>query len=146
MGEPGGPIDLLGILFVILGTAGLLVQLQSFRDYVRLRRLERHGVEGEATIVRTEPSRGLLLRFFFKVKLPGDQPGGEFSEVLLEPIGSPGDVVPAIYDPGKPQRAKTGARGDIDYRGERLAVYLLGVGGGTLFVAGNVMIHLARDW
>ncbi|MDX2648225.1 hypothetical protein PV341_32580 [Streptomyces sp. PA03-1a] len=144
MGEPGGLIDLMGVFFVFLGTCGVLIQLHSFWVYRRLWKLERHGVEGAATIVRTEPARGLL-RFFFEIKLPEGESGGEFSEVLLEPIGSPGDVVPAIYDPSKPQRTKTGTRGDIEYKGERLAVYLLG-GGGTLFIAGSVMILLVRGW
>ncbi|WP_129309460.1 DUF3592 domain-containing protein [Streptomyces sp. L2] len=146
MWEPGGPVDLAGIFFVFLGTCGLLIQAQSFVDYRRLRRLERHGIEGEATIVRTAPGRGLLLRCFFAVKLPGDEAGGEFCEVLLEPMGSPGDVVAAIYDPSRPERAKTGTRGDIEYKGERLAVYLLGGGGGTLFVAGLAMIFTVRGW
>ncbi|WP_460068751.1 DUF3592 domain-containing protein [Streptomyces sp. YKOK-I1] len=136
----------MGAFFVFLGTCGLIIQLQSLWDYRRLRRLERHGVEGEATIVRTQPARGLTLRFFFAVRLPGGESGGEFSEVLLEPVGSPGDVVPALYDPGDPRRAKTGTRGSIDYKAERAAVYLFGGGGGALFVAGIVILFLTRGW
>lgn len=145
MGEPGGPIDLLGILFVFLGTIGLIMQLQSSFDYRRLRRLERVGVEGEAAISRWEPAGGRM-RLYLQVCLPEGRPAGEFEEVMLEPAGSPGDVVPVIYDPEKPTRAKTGTRGDLDYRAERLAVYLFGGGGGALFVAGVVMIFLVRGW
>ncbi|MFK0155451.1 DUF3592 domain-containing protein [Streptomyces sp. NPDC090493] len=77
------------------------------------------------------------------------QEGGaavEFSEVMLDPVGSPGDVVPVIYDPENPTRAKTGGRKDIDYRGERLAVFLMGYGGLMLFVAGIVMVALSRPF
>ncbi|MEW1780117.1 DUF3592 domain-containing protein [Streptomyces sp. NPDC086777] len=145
MGEPGGPIDLLGILCVILGTVGLILQLQSAWDYRRLRRLERQGVEGEATITRWEPVRGQM-RLYLQVSLPEGRSAGEFEEVMLEPVGSPGDVVPVVYDPEMPTRAKTGTRGDIDYKDDRLVVHLFGGGGGTLFVAGVVMIFLVRGW
>jgi hypothetical protein len=145
VGEPGGPIDLLGILFVFLGTIGLIMQLQSARDYRRLRRLERDGVEGEAAITRWEPVRGQV-RLYLRVCLPEGRSAGEFEEVMLEPVGSPGDVVPVIYDAEKPTRAKTGTRRDLDYKDDRLVVYLFGGGGGTLFVAGLVMIFLVRGW
>ncbi|MEU6192987.1 DUF3592 domain-containing protein [Streptomyces sp. NPDC047061] len=143
--RPGGAIDLLGIFFIFLGTCGLLIQLNSFWVYRRLRKLERDGVEGEATVRRSEPAGGQV-RLHFQVCLPDAEPVAEFEEVMLEPVGSPGDVVPVIYDPEKPTRARTGARKDIDYRGERLTVFLMGYGGLTLFVAGIVMVALSRPF
>ncbi|WOX11826.1 DUF3592 domain-containing protein [Streptomyces sp. N50] len=143
--RPGGPVDLLGIFFIFLGTCGLLIQLNSFWVYRRLRRLERAGVEGEATVARWEPVGGQM-RLHLQVSLPEGESAGEFEEVMLEPVGSPGDVVPVIYDPEQPSRAKTGGRKDIDYRGERLAVFLMGYGGLALFVAGIVMVALSRSF
>ncbi|WP_437026086.1 hypothetical protein [Streptomyces bungoensis] len=122
-----------------------MVQLQSFWDYRRLRKLERSGVEGEATVVRRHPVRGHE-RYFLAVKLPDGSSADEFSEEHWQPIGAPGAVLPVIYDPAQPKRATTGARKDIDYKAERFAVYVMGGGGLTLFVAGCVMVALVRPW
>lgn len=145
MGKPGGVVDILGIFFIFLGTCGLLIQLNSFWVYRTLRRLEKSGVEGEATITRWEPVGGQM-RLYFQVCLPEGESAAEFEEVMLEPVGSPGDVVPVVYDPENPTRGKTGVRKDIDYRDERLMVFLFGYGGLTLFVAGIVMVALSRPF
>ncbi|WP_428957324.1 hypothetical protein [Streptomyces sp. cg35] len=145
MAKPGGVIDLLGIFFVFLGTCGLLMQVGSLGIYRKLRKLERRGVEGEATVTRSWPVRGSV-RVIFRIHLPEGRAVAEFNEVQLDPVGSPGDVVAVIYDPKKPTRAKTGGRKDINYRAERLAVQLLGGGGLALFVAGIVMVALARPF
>ncbi|MFK0287157.1 DUF3592 domain-containing protein [Streptomyces sp. NPDC090499] len=138
-------VDLLGIFFIFLGTGGLLIQLNSFWVYRRLRKLERSGVEGWATVARWEPVGGQT-RLYLQAPLQEGGAAVEFSEVMLDPVGSPGDVVPVIYDPENPTRAKTGGRKDIDYRGERLAVFLMGYGGLMLFVAGIVMVALSRPF
>lgn len=143
--RPGGVVDLLGILFVFLGTCSLILQLNSFWDYRRLRKLERSGVEGAATIARWEPVGGQM-RLYLQVRLSGGGSSGEFEEVMLEPIGSPGDEVPVIYDPERPTRARTGTRGDIDYRDERMMVFLFGYGGLALFAAGILMVALSRPF
>ncbi|MEV5850138.1 DUF3592 domain-containing protein [Streptomyces sp. NPDC051985] len=143
--RPGGVIDILGIFSIFLGTGGLILQLNSFWVYRRFRKLERDGVEGEATITRWAPAGGQM-RLYLKVCLPEGREADEFEEVMLEPVGSPGDVVAVIYDPERPTRAKTGARKDIDYRAERLAVFIFGYGGLALFVAGIVMVALSRPF
>ncbi|MER6333472.1 DUF3592 domain-containing protein [Streptomyces sp. NPDC001034] len=145
MGKPGGAVDLIGIIFIVLGTMGIFIQMTSFVVYRRLRILERVGVEGEAVVGRHDRMDGLH-RIYFQVRLPEGRSGKEFYEKHLELIGEPGAVVPVIYDRRKPGRAKTGSRADIEYRAERFAVYLLGGGGLTLFVAGFVMVALVRPW
>ncbi|MFR9789629.1 DUF3592 domain-containing protein [Streptomyces sp. MB22_4] len=145
MGKPGGVVDLLGLLFMILGSMGVLIQLTSFATYRRLRILERSGTEGEAVVVRHDRMDGLH-RVYLRVRLPEGGEGREFYERHRELIGGPGTVVPVVYDRRKPSRAKTGSREDYDYRAERLAVYLLGCGGLVLFVAGFVMVCLVRPW
>jgi hypothetical protein len=145
VGKPGEPIDLLGLFFIFLGTVALAAQWGSFLDYRRLRKLERHGVEGEATITQRCAVRGHE-RYLFAVRLPDGASAAEFSEEHWKPLGQPGAVLPVIYDPAKPKRAKTGMRKDIEYRAERFAVYLLGGGGLTLFVGGLVMESLIRPW
>jgi hypothetical protein len=91
MGKPGGVVDILGIFFVFLGTCGLLIQLNSFRVYRTLRRLERSGVEGEATVTRWEPVGGQM-RLYFQVCLPEGESAAEFAEVMLEPAGFAGSA------------------------------------------------------
>lgn len=141
--KPGGFIDLAGIFFIFLGTTGLIFQLQDLMDYRRLRKLERRGVEGEATIVNRHSVKGHE-RYYFAVRLPDGESAGEFSEEHWTPLGSPGTVVPVIYDPQKPTRAKTGGRKDIDYKEARMYVYVLGGGGVALWVTGLLMLSLIR--
>ncbi|MFF7866500.1 DUF3592 domain-containing protein [Streptomyces qaidamensis] len=133
----------LGFGLVFLATISLIMQLDSYLTHRLLSALERHGVEGEATAVRQDVMAGQA-RVHFEVRLPEGEPRSEFYELFLVSPGPVGTVMPVVYDRRKPRRAKTGTRQEIDFRAERRLVQVMGGGGLVMFVAGVVLLFVAR--
>ncbi|GAA4006768.1 DUF3592 domain-containing protein [Streptomyces sp. NBC_01352] len=128
-------------LLVMAGFAAMIIQSTTFLTYHRLRNLVRHGVEGEAVSTTHDYYGGGRYRVRYEVLLLEGEPRAEFREVQRDQP-SPGMVVPVVYDRRKPRRAKTGFLKDIDYRAERILVFILGYGGLAMFVAGILLLTM----
>jgi hypothetical protein len=133
----------LGFGLVFLATISLIMQLESCLTHRLLSALERHGVEGEAIAVRQDVMAGQA-RIYFEVRLPEGGRSSEFYELFLTSPGPVGTVMPVVYDRRKPRRAKIGTRQEIDFRAERRLVQVMGGGGLVMFVAGTVLLFVAR--
>ncbi|MGW1008385.1 hypothetical protein [Streptomyces sp. NPDC002520] len=104
--------NIAGVGFVLMGLGALIcfLDLTGLLRFLKLRHLQRHGVEGEAASMRQEWIRKRH-RVYYPLRLPKDPARRQvprFIEVGVEPRGPVGTVVPAVYDPRKPSRAKTG--------------------------------------
>lgn len=128
---------------MFLATISLVMQLDGYLTHRLLSALERHGVEGEAIAVRQDRMAGQA-RVYFEVRLPDGERGSEFYELFLTSPGPVGTVMPVVYDRRKPRRAKIGTRQEIDFRAERRLVRVMGGGGLLMFVAGTVLLFVAR--
>ncbi|MER5218701.1 DUF3592 domain-containing protein [Streptomyces sp. NPDC002838] len=135
--------NIAGVGFVLMGIGSLLCFANSggLVEYLKLRNLERHGVEGEAVSPREEwLSSGPHV--FYKILLPESSPRGYapfFEEVGANPRGPVGTVVPVVYDRRKPTRAKTGVLSDIDSSEERFHVALFWAPGLALMAVGGLL-------
>ncbi|MGW0823339.1 hypothetical protein [Streptomyces sp. NPDC002845] len=134
-----------GGLLEMVGFGAFVSQLGIFLTYRRLRNLARHGIEGEAVATTQEYYGSGKHRVHYEIRLPEGEPKAEFY-ALQRDLPDPGTVVPVVYDRRKPRRAKTGLLKDIDYRPERLVVFVLGYGGLALFVAGFVLLTMTLGW
>ncbi|MBK3576825.1 hypothetical protein JHN63_24060 [Streptomyces sp. MBT65] len=129
--------------FVLMGIGVLLCFANSggFVKFMKLRSLERHGVEGEAVSDLQEwISSGH--RVYYHIRIPGAPPQDEpphFIEVGPEPRGPVGTVVPVVYDRRKPKRAKTGSLAEIDSSQERGMVVFFWAPGLALIAVGAVL-------
>lgn len=123
----------------VVGFIAVVAQISIFLTYRRLRNLARHGVEGEAVVTAQEYYGSGKQRVHYEVRLPEGEPRAEFQAVQRE-LPGPGAVVPVVYDRRKPRRAKTGSLSDIDYRAERIVVFVLGYGGLAAYIAGIVLL------
>ncbi len=135
--------NIAGVGFVLMGIGVLLCFANSggFVKFMKLRSLERHGVEGEAVSDLQEwISSGH--RVYYHVRIPGAPPQDtppQFIEVGPEPRGPVGTVVPVVYDRRKPKRAKTGSLAEIDSSEERGMVMFFWVPGLTLIIVGAAL-------
>ncbi|WP_208029951.1 hypothetical protein [Streptomyces cyanogenus] len=121
----------LGALLCFLNSGGLL-------EFVKLWKLQRYGVEGEAVSWRQEwISSGH--RVFHEIQLPGGVRPVNFIEVGVAPRGPVGDAVPVVYDRRKPKRARTGRLADIELGDEWLGVKLFWVPGLACIAVGTVL-------
>ncbi|MEV5706866.1 hypothetical protein [Actinoallomurus sp. NPDC052274] len=106
--------------------------------WLKLRRLQRHGVEGEAVSTLQEWIRGGH-RVYYDVRLDEGSPRASFIEVGPEPRGPVGTVVPVVYDRRKPKRAQTGTLEDIDLTEEWFYVKLFWGPGLMCIFVGTVL-------
>ncbi len=132
-----------GVGFVLMGLGALIcfLDLTGLLKFLKRRNLQRHGVEGEAFSERQEWIREGH-RVYYQIRLPEDPSRRRvprFIEVGVEPRGPVGSVVPVVYDPRKPSRAKTGTLADIDLSEERSLVMFFWVPGLTCIAAGAVL-------
>ena len=109
-----------GVILVALGIVACALNSGGLVNFLKLRNLKRHGVEGEAVSELQEwISSGH--RVYYYVRLPGATPQSvppRFAEVGPEPQGPVGAVVPVVYDRRKSSRARTGKLADIDLSDE----------------------------
>jgi hypothetical protein len=125
----------------IVGFGAAISQVSIFRTYRHLRNLALHGVEGEAVSVGQEYAGSGKYRVSYEIRPAGSGSPAVFREVYAG-MREAGETVPVVYDRRKPRRARTGFLGDIDYRAERLSVFVLGYGGAAVYVVGLVLLIL----
>ncbi|MFD3924571.1 hypothetical protein [Streptomyces sp. NPDC058614] len=135
--------NIAGVGFVLMGLGALIcfLNLTGLLQFLKLRKLQRYGVEGEAVSTREELlSSGPHV--FYEILLPDssirDYPPS-FEEVGVDPQGPVGTLVPVVYDRRKPSRAKTGKLMDIDLSEERDMVMFFWIPGLTLITLGGLL-------
>ncbi|MEV7202212.1 hypothetical protein [Streptomyces griseoluteus] len=131
-------IAVTGIILMILGGLICFANSGGLLLFLKLRNLQRHGVEGEAVSTLQEwISKGH--RVYYDLKLPEGSPLTSFIEVGAEPRGPVGAVVPVVYDRRQPKRAKTGTLADIEVAEELFYVKVFWVPGLACVVLGAVL-------
>ncbi|MET9520329.1 DUF3592 domain-containing protein [Streptomyces sp. NPDC002994] len=142
----------MNVVLVIIGSfvalAGFLYLLSSIPhlvDFLRCRNLERNGIAGEGLCISHAPTADTRTKVFLDIRIPGD--GGRTVRVKVLQHGNPteiGATVPVVYDPRKPQRAKTGLVGvDFDSRSELKVVQRLLTLGLPLCGLGALLVLIA---
>ncbi|MEU4272970.1 DUF3592 domain-containing protein [Streptomyces sp. NPDC026092] len=130
-----------GACLAIVGGFFALVTTGNVLTFLRLRALERRGVEGEAVSYAHDVMNGKI-RVHYRVSLPEGERQGDFYELQVQEPAPVGTVVPVVYDRKRPSRAKTGALEDIDSSSEGwIAKYVTG-GGLALLALGIVLGNL----
>ncbi|MFD3946877.1 DUF3592 domain-containing protein [Streptomyces sp. NPDC058579] len=128
----------MGSCLAIVGGFTALVTTGNVVMFLRLRALERRGVQGEAVSWAHDVMNGKI-RVHYRVSLPEGERDGNFYELQLQEPAPVGTVVPVVYDRKRPSRAKTGAPEDIDSSSEGwIAKYVTG-GGLVVLVLGIVL-------
>ncbi|MEU0600561.1 DUF3592 domain-containing protein [Streptomyces sp. NPDC006393] len=131
-----------GVVLAALGGVLLWGTTGNLYPQWKLRRLQRHGIEGEAESVLEEGIRGGP-RITYVIRLPDGEAVARFMETGVPSRGPVGTVVPVMYDRHKPSRARTGTLADIDptedglylrfFWGTGLALIAVGVVLGLVF-------------
>ncbi|MEU6377507.1 DUF3592 domain-containing protein [Streptomyces sp. NPDC046909] len=125
--------NMAGVGFTLVGLGALIcfLNLTGLLKFLKQRKLQRRGVEGEAFSERQEWIREGH-RVYYQIRLPEDsgrRRAPRFIEVGVEPRGPVGTTVPVVYDPSRPSRAKTGTLADIDLSEERVMVMFFWIPG-----------------
>ncbi|MFE3638563.1 DUF3592 domain-containing protein [Streptomyces sp. NPDC059168] len=117
-----------GVVLVMVGLAAVVFTVGNLVEFLRLRALERRGVEGEAVSV-LQDWMNRKYRVHYRVCLPEDGRDEQFYELSVKEPEPMGTVFPVVYDRKKPSRAKLGTRKDIDFATEGLIVkFAWGIG------------------
>ena len=124
---------------VALGVFACFINSAGMVKCLKLRRLQRRGVEGEAVSTLQEWIRGGGHRVYYDICLDEGSARASFIEVGPEPRGPVGTVVPVVYDRRKPKRAQTGTLKDIDLTEEWFYVKLLWGPGLVCIFVGTVV-------
>lgn len=96
-----------GVVLVMVGLAAVAFTVGNLVEFLRLRVLERRGVEGEAVSV-LQDWMNHKYRVHYRVCVPEDGRDERFYVLSVEEPDPMGTVFPVIYDRKKPSRAKLG--------------------------------------
>ncbi|MGW9437549.1 hypothetical protein [Streptomyces sp. NPDC055607] len=106
--------------------------------FLRRRKLELRGVEGEAVSSMHDFMNGKF-RVHYRISLPGGERVAYFYELQVTEPDPVGTVVPVVYDRKRPSRAQTGTLADVDSSSEGwIAKHVTG-GAVAAFVLGLVL-------
>ncbi|MET9733790.1 hypothetical protein ABZZ79_25000 [Streptomyces sp. NPDC006458] len=137
----------MGLVLMGLGALIWFLDLGGLLEFLKLRKLKRRGVQGEAVSTLHDWIEGRQ-RVYYDVLLPGASPQSRpprFVEIGVEPRGPVGTVVPVVYDRRRASRARTGTLADIadmDMSGEGDRVVIFWVPGLACVVVGAVLLGL----
>ncbi|MFE1787554.1 MULTISPECIES: DUF3592 domain-containing protein [Streptomyces] len=129
-----------GVVLVMVGLAAVVFTLGNLVEFLRMRALERRGIEGEAVSV-VQDWMNHKYRVHYRVCLPEGGRDERFYEVGVEEPEPLGTVFPVVYDRKKPSRAKLGTRQNIDFATEGLIVKLAWGIGVPAIALGSLLIR-----
>ncbi|MFF9849486.1 DUF3592 domain-containing protein [Streptomyces litmocidini] len=134
---------MVGALIMAVGGFALFVTIGNVLLWSKMRKLRRHGVQGEAVSVLHDWMEGKH-RVHYRVILPDPDENRQFYETQVkepEPIGS---VAAVVYDRRRPTRAIVGTMEKVDaiHRSEGGVVKFVWAFGLSTILLGRALVAL----